>query len=165
MSSWERCFSPLSMSIAYLRTHSNRSVCLSCWGPQSWLQYCRWALTWTKQSRGGESSPSPCCLHCFGCSPGCGLAPGLQMHIAVSCGASYQPTLPSSLQGCSQSVLHPACICTWNCPDMCRILHWASLNFIRTSWTHVSSLWRSPWTAWPGNVTFYNFIYDNCLNN
>ena len=42
----------------------------------------------------------------------------IYMDTAGSCPAFHSPVPPSlSPQGCSQSVLHPACLCAWDCPD------------------------------------------------
>ena len=70
------------------------------------------------QSRGAESPSSTCWPLFFWCSPGYSWPSGLWAHTDSSYWASRQPTLPSpSPQGCSSSILHPACICAWDCPD------------------------------------------------
>jgi len=71
-----------------------------------------------ERGRGAESPSSPCCPHCWGCSPGHSSPSGLQAHIARSHPALQPPIHPGpSQQGCSQSLHPPACTDTGGCPD------------------------------------------------
>jgi len=55
---------------------------------------------------------------CWGCSPGHCWPARLPAHIARTRPGFHSPVPASpSPQGCSQSILHPACICAWDCPD------------------------------------------------
>ena len=49
--------SPLIILVAFLWTLSNSSLSLY-WGPQTWMQYSRWGLTWAEQR--GTTPPCPC---------------------------------------------------------------------------------------------------------
>lgn len=88
------------------------------------------------QNRGQNPLPS-CCPHSSGCSSGHGCFSGLWAHFASSYFLSTMTPKPFS-QGCSQSVLCPACRCAWDCSDpdvgpcisLCstsslRIIYWA----------------------------------------
>jgi len=61
-----------------------------------------------RQSRAGQSPPSPCWPLLFWCSPGYYLPSGLKDQTAVSCPAFWPPGFPrSSLQDCSQWIFVP----------------------------------------------------------
>ena len=67
----------------------------------------------------------------FLCSLGYGWLYGLLAHDAGSCWAPGQSAPPSLFhKGCFQSILHPPCICAWDCPDPCAgpctWLYWTS---------------------------------------
>ena len=66
------------------------------------------------------------------CSPGYSWPSGLWAHIANSCWACHPPAPLSPPLGCSQSVLHPACACSWACPNplMKRLGKFLSLAYI-----------------------------------
>jgi len=57
---WERCSSPLTIFIALLWTHSNRSMPFLCWGSRTG---CRTpGGVSQEQNRAGEWRPLTCCL-------------------------------------------------------------------------------------------------------
>ena len=108
--------SPWIILVALLWTHSNISMSFLSWGPQGWTQ----TQSGVSQEQSREREPPR--LTCWPCffwwSPGYGCLSRVQVHIARSCWASRQPVCSSpSPQGCSQSILHPACICAWDCPN------------------------------------------------
>lgn len=74
---------------------------------------------------------------------------GLQAHTAASCPA-FCPSGPpsSSLRGCSQGVILPACTHVWDCP---------SLNTAPCTWPCRTSL-GSRWRACPGPSAWHPFL-------
>lgn len=116
---------PLDYFHGLLWTRSSRSTSFLCWGPRSWTQHCRWVLTKAeKRGRIPFLDLLPTLLL---------MEPRKQVAFwaASACWASCQP-IPSSLslQGCSQSVNSPACICARDCPNPaagpCTGLCWTS---------------------------------------
>lgn len=100
-------------------------------------------------SRRVESAPMTCWPWCFWCSPGYSLLSGLPVHIpGYNSVLNAPPPSSPSLPGCSPSSHCPACIHTWDCPNLgagpCTWLCWISWGLYIIQWELTKLPWLQP---------------------
>lgn len=142
-----------------------------CWGPQSWVQHCRWRLTRAEQR---NRIPSfPCYPHCFGCSPGYNWFSGMQVHFVGSQPASQPPQILLLRAGLSLFIPSLSWYQGLSQPR-CSTLHLVLLNLMRFPLIYLSTLSRFFIMAsqnagyepnkWISHTSAVSFLVDDLLN-